>query len=224
MIYQFTTEEIGKCLRWANHLEKQKGQWDRDSWVKQRNKKGDSEFLSHFQSKKAEVAVSKTLNAQMDWKLYKYGDTGKDLILSNGQTVDVKWIGNPRYGFRTKTNKVSDFSTEYGVLVRSVGSNTSACSQEILGYIPKDLFKRKAELKNFGYGYRWVVEQPLEDFRELFAISCPNKRYPQPTLIAVQAWAAAGLCVSQDRIDSHNAMLNKWRAKSFSLEVEKYAS
>jgi hypothetical protein len=162
MIIHFTKEEIKKCKNWAISIKKIKGEGN--VFIKDFNK------LTHYQSKKAEIAVAKVLGLEVNFEIFlNGGDNGIDLILPCGKTIDIKYIGKKFFGLKTNGFKKT-FESDYGITVAPYFASKSMgedCCHEIISFTTRDVFFEKSYERDFGYGNRWVIDQKdMKPFNE----------------------------------------------------------
>lgn len=181
------------------------------------NSRGDLEI--NIQGVTAEYAVASFLGIQIDERALLSGDDGHDLIY-RGIKIQVKF-NNTEYG-DLYFNDLGKFKSECGVLVvPSEGLNRV----RVVGWIDKTTFIQKWVRKDYGKGDRVAVVQGyLNDIYELKPWL--DSGVDNPELLkrgiyssqntAVQAWAACGFKVPQERIDSHNAMIQEWQRREWS--------
>jgi hypothetical protein len=105
----------------------------------------------------SEYAVSKRVGGEMDSSISRSGDKHAPDIDNGICTFDVKFNNYPRGGYRH--NNLSEFNADYGVLVLP---SEYADSVYIFGFITKAAFLGHYEIKNLGYGARYIVEQNCE--------------------------------------------------------------
>jgi len=182
------------------------------------NSRGDLEI--NITGVASEFAIGTLLGVEIDERSLLAGDDGHDLIYREC-TVQVKF-NNTRYG-DLYFNDLETFKSEFGVLV--VPYSGHGVQRVILaGWIDRITFCQSWSTKNYGKGDRVAVNQgqlkniyKLRDRLDMIADQRGSSGKTRPSGIilpleaprrtAAEAWAAAGLKVSQERIDSHGASL-----------------
>lgn len=103
-----------------------------------------------------EYVVAKALNIFPDFTISLAGDGGKmDLVLPNGETIEVKYPRKRERAFSLSTAKLEDFRTNYGVLCWPTADIHVV---EIMGYIFRSEFVIYRHGADYGYGDRLACE------------------------------------------------------------------
>jgi hypothetical protein len=109
-----------------------------------------------------EWAVAKALGSEIDLQILERAGDGHegDIVLANGETVQVKTTKQRGWAFRTLDAEGSDFRDHYGVLVWPLtpGLRTTGPGVQIIGWLTRDQFFRFAQIDDYGYGPRLVCE------------------------------------------------------------------
>ena len=130
-----------------------------------------SDLQTHYEGCRAEYAVAKVLNGSADWTCSLHGDDGMpDIDLPDGTTVQVKYRRKRGWDFALLGDDYEEFTSDIGILVWPANGDdvrsTSHQSVDIVGYITREQFEKRAIIKNYGYGARLVVEanqlEPIE--------------------------------------------------------------
>jgi len=123
---------------------KERGMYDRDM--------GNDGFDANVQGLLGEYAVAKALNITLDISLTMRGDDRRDLHLSDGRGIQVKYRNKKGYDYALRSTDPAEFATEIGVLVWPAEGGA-----EIVGCISRQKFLQVAKVADYGYGKRLVA-------------------------------------------------------------------
>ena len=104
-----------------------------------------------------ETSVAKVLGLDIDTAIFKYGDTGNDLVLGN-TTIQVKTSILPSLIF----NSAELFKSDVAILTQFVGEDKRASQDDprfkVWGWIEKGVFLQDYYPRDYGYGTRLVLD------------------------------------------------------------------
>jgi len=165
---------------------------------------------------KGEKQFAMEFGYKVDMTVRPEGDGGKDFNTPIGD-LNVKTARNPVFllvpvgrkprveifclaYWREDTDRTMLVGWEYK-------REMALCPTKEFGYPILNHFKRSNELRS------------MEELKELCGVGRITipwiEKETIPSVSAVQAWAACGLKVSQERIDSHNAIIREWQERIF---------
>ena len=113
---------------------------------------GNDGLDAHVQGLLGEYAVAKALNITLDLSLTLHGDDKRDLHLSDGRGIEVKYRNKRGYDFALRSTDPAEFVAEIGVLVWPAEGGA-----EIVGCISRQKFLKVAKVADYGYGKRLVA-------------------------------------------------------------------
>lgn len=104
-----------------------------------------------------ETSVAKVLGLDIDTAIFKYGDTGNDLVLGE-TTIQVKTSSYPTLMF----NSAKLFRADVAILTQHLGKDRSKAYEDprfiVWGWIERATFLHLHHKKDYGYGTRLVLD------------------------------------------------------------------